>query len=73
MPGLSSMDAEFVRTLQAHSGNSIEVYREPMDLSRFGSGTYKTTLRDFLRVKYQSKKITIMAWFSPANAVPRCA
>lgn len=67
LPGLSSLDAELVRTLQANSVNPVEVYREPMDLSRFGSDTYKSALRDFLRVKYQSKKIdVVVAVMAPA-------
>jgi signal transduction histidine kinase len=59
LPGLSLLDAEFVRTLQANSTDPIEVYREPMDLSRFGSDTYKSSLRDFLRTKYADKKIDV--------------
>ena len=37
----------------------IEVYRESMDLSRFGSSSYKSLLRDFLRAKYADKKIDV--------------
>jgi signal transduction histidine kinase len=59
LPGLSLLDAEFVRALQANSTDPIEVYREPMDLSRFGSDTYKSSLRDFLRTKYADKKIDV--------------
>jgi signal transduction histidine kinase len=59
LPGLSLLDAEFVRTLQANSADPIEVYREPMDLSRFGSDAYKSSLRDFLRTKYADKKIDV--------------
>lgn len=59
LPGLSLLDAELVRTLQANSADPVEVYREPMDLSRFGSDTYKSALRDFLRTKYADKKIDV--------------
>lgn len=59
LPGLSLLDAEFARTLQANSVDPIEVYRESMDLSRFGSDTYKSALRDFLRTKYADKKIEV--------------
>src|SRR5262245_39601499 len=59
LPGLSLLDAEFVRTLQANSADPVEVYREPMDLSRFGSDAYKASLRDFLRTKYADKKIDV--------------
>jgi hypothetical protein len=59
LPGLSLLDAEFVHTLQAHSPDPVEIYREPMDLSRFGSDAYKSALRDFLRTKYADKKIDV--------------
>ena len=48
LPGMSRLDAEFSRTLQAGSPDPVEIYREPMDLSRFGSDAYKSSLRDFL-------------------------
>ena len=71
LPGLSSLDAEFVRTLQSKSGDPVEVYREPMDLSRFGSDTpsdpYKLVLRDYLRGKYAHKRIdVVLAVMAPA-------
>jgi hypothetical protein len=71
LPGLSSLDAEFVRMLQSKSGDPVEVYREPMDLSRFGSDTpsdpYKLVLRDYLRGKYANKKIDVaVAVMAPA-------
>src|SRR5258708_19211597 len=38
-----------------------------MDLSRFNSTSYKTTLRDFLRTKYADKKIDVaVAIMTPA-------
>jgi signal transduction histidine kinase len=68
LPGMSRLDAEFVRTLQANSADPVEVYREPMDLSRFGSDTYKSSLRDFLRTKYADKKIdVVVAVMAPAS------
>lgn len=67
LPGMSRLDAGFVRTLQAKSPDPIEVYREPMDLSRFGSAAYKLSLRDFLRAKYADKKIDVaVAVMAPA-------
>ena len=71
LPGLSSLDAEFVRTLQSKSGDPVEVYREPMDLSRFGSDIpsdpYKLVLRDFHCGKYADKKIDVaVAVMAPA-------
>ena len=69
LPGLSALAAEFVRKLQSNSGEAIEVYREPMDLSRFGSDTpsdpYKLVLRDFLRGKYADKKIDVAVAVMP--------
>src|SRR5260370_33761148 len=38
-----------------------------MDLSRFGSNSYRVLLRDFLRSKYANKKIDVaVAIFGPA-------
>jgi signal transduction histidine kinase len=67
LPGLSLFDAEFDHVLRSGSNEPIEVYREPMDLSRFGSSSYKAHLRDFLRVKYADKKIDVaIAVMAPA-------
>ena len=59
LPGMSRLDAEFSRTLQTDSPDPVEIYREPMDLSRFGSDRYKSSLRDFLLAKYSDKKIDV--------------
>src|SRR5262245_37790860 len=37
LPGLARLEAEFSRTLTANSPDPVEIYREPMDLSRFGA------------------------------------
>jgi signal transduction histidine kinase len=67
LPGLSLLDAELVRTLRSDSSGPIEVYRESMDLSRFGSDSYKTLLRDFLRAKYADTKVdVVVAVMAPA-------
>jgi signal transduction histidine kinase len=67
LPGLSLLEAELVRTLRSNSTEPIEIYREVMDLSRFGSSSYKTLLRDFLRAKYADKKIdVVVAIMAPA-------
>jgi signal transduction histidine kinase len=67
LPGLSLIEAELVRTLNSNSKEPIEFYREAMDLSRFGSDSYKTLLRDFLRTKYADKKIdVVVAVMAPA-------
>ena len=66
LPGLSLLDRELVNTLRSNSTEPIEIYREAMDLSRFGP-TYKTRLRDFLRTKYADKKIDVaVAIMAPA-------
>src|SRR5688572_6644328 len=67
LPGLAVLEAEIVRTLNANSSDRVEIYREAMDLSRFGSATYQTLLRDFLRTKYADKKIdVVVAILGPA-------
>ena len=59
LPGLAHFDAEFVRTLASSSAEPIEVFREAMDLSRFGSDAHKVLLRDYLRKKYADKQIDV--------------
>jgi hypothetical protein len=67
LPGLSLLDAELVNTLRSNSTEPIEIYREVMDLSRFGSNAYKALLRDFFRTKYADKKIDVaVAVMAPA-------
>jgi hypothetical protein len=67
LPGLAVLDAEFARTLTSNSQDHVELYRESMDLSRFGSRTYKDFLRDALRTKYADKKIdVVVAFLGPA-------
>jgi hypothetical protein len=59
LPGLSALEADLVRTLRENSAEPIEVYREAMDLSRFGSASYTPFLRDVLKRKYENKKIDV--------------
>ena len=67
LPGLSLLEAEFVRTLRSNSTEPVEVYREAMDLSRFSSDSYKALLQDFLRAKYADKRIdVVVAIMAPA-------
>jgi len=67
LPGLAVLDADLVRTLATNTGYHIEVYREAMDLSRFGSDTYQAFLRDVLRTKYAGKQIdVVVAILGPA-------
>ncbi len=57
LPGMSVLDASLVRTLTGESPEVIEVYREQMDLSRFGSEAYLLELRNHLSSKYSGRKI----------------
>ena len=67
LPGLAAIDADLVGTLVSSSSDRIEVYREAMDLSRFGSNTYQMLLSDFLRAKYANRKIDVaVAILGPA-------
>jgi hypothetical protein len=67
LPGLAALDASIVRTLTSSSAEPVEVYRESMDLSRFGSDTYLLFLQDYLRTKYADKNIdVVVAVMSPA-------
>ena len=60
LPGLAILDASLVQSLTAGPAGAVEVYREAMDLSRFGSATYLPLLRDYLRAKYAAKKIDVV-------------
>jgi signal transduction histidine kinase len=60
LPGLAALEAEFASTLRASSTDPIEIYRESMDLSRFGSATYLPFLREILKQKYTGKKIDVV-------------
>ena len=67
LPGLALLEREFVQTLTSTSAEPIEIYREWMDASRFGSATHETHLREFLRTKYRDKKIDVaVAFMGPA-------
>lgn len=59
LPGLSALEADLVSTLRANSTEPIEIYREAMDLSRFGSASHLSFLRDSLKRKYETKKIDV--------------
>ena len=64
---MAILDASLVQSLTSGSAGSVEVYREAMDLSRFGSDTYLHLLRDHLRAKYAAKKIdVVVAVMGPA-------
>ncbi len=66
LPGLTVLDAGLVRTLGS-APEPVEVYRETMDLSRFGSDSYLPLLRDYLRAKYAGRRIdVVIAVMGPA-------
>jgi hypothetical protein len=65
LPGLAAMSNELERTLAASSEDRFQFYREAMDLSRFGSKTHESVLRDALRAKYAGKKIDVVVAFYP--------
>jgi PAS domain S-box-containing protein len=68
-PGLAILDAALVQSLTSDGSGSVEVYREAMDLSRFGSDEYLRLMRDHLRAKYTAKKIdVVVAAMGPALA-----
>ena len=67
LPGLAILDAGLVQSLTSGPAGSVDVYREAMDLSRFGSDTHLQLLRDYLRAKYAAKKIdVVVAAMGPA-------
>lgn len=67
LPGLAIIDSNLVQTLTRGSPEPLEVYREAMDLSRFGSREYVLALRDHLRAKYAAKRIDVaIAVLGPA-------
>jgi len=67
LPGMAAVETSFVNTLTSHLSDRLEVYREGMDLSRFGTSAYRTRLRDFLQAKYADKKIDlVVAVMGPA-------
>jgi hypothetical protein len=65
LPGLAAMSNELERTLAASSEDRFQFYRDAMDLSRFGSKTHESVLRDALRAKYAGKKIDVVVAFYP--------
>ena len=68
LPGLAALDTGFIRTLTANASHHLEIYREAMDLSLFGTdATYHARLRDFLVTKYAHKQIDVaIAVMGPA-------
>ncbi len=60
LPGVSVLHASLTRRLTSGPPGSVEIYREEMDLSRFGSDGYLLRLRDHLRTKYAGRKIDVV-------------
>jgi signal transduction histidine kinase len=67
LPGLSVLDESLVRTLSSDPKHGLEIYREELDFSRFGSDAYLLLIRNYLQAKYANKKIDmVMAIMAPA-------
>jgi PAS domain S-box-containing protein len=60
LPGLSALDASLVRRIRQASSGRVEIYREPMDLSRFGTPQYVRGLSEHWRAKYAGKQIDLV-------------
>jgi PAS domain S-box-containing protein len=59
LPGMTDLDSNLVQTLTRGFQAPLEVFREAMDLSRFGSPEYILALRDHLLAKYAGKRIDV--------------
>ena len=68
LPGLSLLDAGPTTRSAPALANRLRVYREPMDLSRFSSSSYRTLLRSFSSMlNMRTKKIDVaIAVMAPA-------
>ncbi|HEY0304491.1 MAG TPA: ATP-binding protein, partial [Longimicrobiales bacterium] len=60
LPGLAALDASLAATLSADRRYEIEIYRESMDLSRFGGPAFRESLRRYLKSKYANKPIDVV-------------
>jgi hypothetical protein len=56
VPERAALEAGFVRMLNSNSPDHIEIYRETMDLSRFGSDTYRMLLKNTFAINMRTKK-----------------
>jgi hypothetical protein len=76
MPGLAAIDADLVRTLTSGSTDKIQVYREQMDLSRFGlmgCSVYSETLPSTPTTIYRSRPCTFISTRTTALRWRYCA
>ena len=60
LPGLAVLDRRLRDTLTSGASGALEIYREAMDLSRFGSDDYLAWFRDYLAAKYRDKQIDVV-------------
>lgn len=60
LPGLAILDASLRATLVADRNHRIEIFREEMNLSRFGSESYLIHLREHLREKYRDIEVDVV-------------
>ena len=67
LPGLRALDAGLTSNLIVRTPAQLEIYRETLDLSRFGNPEYLLRLRDHLRVKYATTPVdVVIAAFDPS-------
>src|SRR6185295_53644 len=66
-PARISFDAALGRALREVAGVKAELYIETLDPNRFGGEAYSRRTREYLRQKYEGKRISVLiAVFDPA-------
>lgn len=67
LPGMRALDSSLVRTLTAALADTVEIYREMLDRSRFGTTRHQELWRDYLRAKYaDTRPDVILALMGPS-------
>ena len=59
LPGLAALDASITESLTAGSPDGVEIYRESLDLSRFGTAEHLQRFREYLRTKYRGARVDL--------------
>src|SRR5688500_17282308 len=60
LPGLRALDAGLTSNLSVRSPARLEIYRETLDLSRFGNPEYLLNLRNHLQMKYATTPVDVV-------------